>query len=138
MVVILYRQFKRTKIMSLDISFKRPLPEDCTKCKHCETVKESLGKENLYLNVTHNHREMAEEAGIYYAMWRPEEIGLERASDVLPYLLEGLDKLQKDPEKYKKFNPKNGWENYEGFVDFVQKYINCCILYPTHFINVWR
>ena len=89
-------------------------------------------------NITHNLGDMAEEAGIYYALWRPEEIGIKTTTEVLPLLEEGLDKLKSDPERFKKFNSPNGWGKYENFVEFVENVIASCKEYPDHEIEADR
>jgi hypothetical protein len=95
--------------------------------------------EELYSrNITHNLNKMAEEAGIYTHLWRPEEIGITKAKELIDPLKEGLHKLRSDPERYKKFNPENGWGNYEGLVSFVDDYLKACYEYPNSDIGVSR
>ena len=89
-------------------------------------------------NVTHNLNKMAEEAGIYQACWRPEELGITKASDLIPLLQSGLDKLQNDRPRFEKFNPSNGWGSYEGFVSWVAKYLEACREYPDAEVSVSR
>jgi len=60
-------------------------------------------------NITHNLNDMAQEAGIYYELWRPEEIGIMFAKDLIEPLEKGLALMESDPERFKKFNAKNGW-----------------------------
>lgn len=89
-------------------------------------------------NVTHNLGAMAREAGIYIALWRPDERGWEYAHDILPVLEAGLEDLKARPEHYKKFNPDNGWGTYEGLVEFVEAYTTACHEYPDAKIEVSR
>ncbi len=90
-------------------------------------------------NITHNLGKMADAAGIYKALWRPEELFTEpRASDIIPLLATGLKKLKEDPEYYMQFNPSNGWGTYEYLVEFVQKYLAACNEDPDAFVNVSR
>lgn len=77
-------------------------------------------------NITHNLNNMAEEAGIYEALWRPDEAGYYRAGELIEPLSEGLIKLLADPDHYRAFNPPNGWGSYEGLVKFVTEYIEAC------------
>ena len=81
-------------------------------------------------NITHNLSRMADEAGICEYMWEPEEVGVERAEDLIKPLTEGLAVLKSDPVRFKKFNPKNGWGTYEGLVQFVEEYLSACTQYP--------
>jgi hypothetical protein len=87
-------------------------------------------------NITHNLGKMAEEAGIYYYLWRPSEIGVHKAEQLIVPLTEGLKKLKADPERFQKFNASNGWGMYEHFVPFVEKYLEACIENPDADVEV--
>ena len=89
-------------------------------------------------NITHNLNMMAEEAGIYKHLWRPEEIGITLAGQLIEPLTAGLELLKSDPERFKKFNPENGWGHYEGLVDFVEEYLKMCIEYPDAEVDANR
>ena len=89
-------------------------------------------------NITHNLNRMASEAGIYEHLWRPDEIKITKAKELVEPLREGLHKLKSEPEKYKKFNPENGWGSYDGLVKFVDNYLNACYEYPEAEVNVSR
>lgn len=89
-------------------------------------------------NITHNLGKMADAAGVYYACWRPEERGWSKAKDLIEPLSSGLDQLTSDPEKYKAFNPANGWGDYDGLVRFVSDYLQACRSYPEATIRVSR
>jgi len=89
-------------------------------------------------NITHNLTDMAEEAGIYKTLWRPEEDELNTAGSLIPSLEAGLKKLKGSPEHYKKFNSPNGWGTYEHFVPFVEKYLEACILHPLAEVDICR
>jgi hypothetical protein len=89
-------------------------------------------------NITHNLGKMAYEAGIYQALWRPDEIGIEQASGLIPLLEVGLTKLKDDPEQFKKFNPENGWGNHGVLVDFVEGYLRACREHPESLVRVSR
>ena len=95
--------------------------------------------EELYTsNITHNLNAMADAAGIYEALWRPEEINCVYAKDIIPILTDGLSKLKSDPKKYKEFNSPNGWGMYENFVPFIEKYLIACNKYPESIIEISR
>ncbi len=81
-------------------------------------------------NITHNLGEMAEAAGIYKALWRPEELGVETAGELIPILEEGLAKLKANPVEYEKYNAENGWGLYEHFVPFVAEVLAACKEFP--------
>lgn len=89
-------------------------------------------------NITHNLNTMAEAAGIYQHLWRPEELGLKTAGELIAPLGIALGALKSDPERFKKHNPPNGWGTYEGFVEWVEKYLQACIAHPDAEISVWR
>lgn len=90
------------------------------------------------VNITHNLGKMADKAGIYYALWRPEEKGWKIASDIIPILEKGLKKLKAKPDYYKKFNAENGWGLYEHFVPFVEEVLQACKEYPDATISISR
>lgn len=89
-------------------------------------------------NITHNLNKMAMEAGIYQHLWRPEELGITVAKDLIEPLALGLDKLKADPEHYKKFNSPNGWGMYEHFVPFVEDYLEACRANPDATVEISR
>jgi hypothetical protein len=89
-------------------------------------------------NITHNLGEMAKAAGIYRHLWRPDEIGVSRAEELIEPLAGGLARLQAEPETFRIHNPPNGWGSYEGFVQFVADYLDACKANPTATVRVWR
>jgi len=89
-------------------------------------------------NITHNLNDMAEEAGIYKHVWRPEEIGITHARDLIEPLTTALELMYTDPDRFKKHNPDNGWGSYEGFVAFVESYLASCAIHPDALIEVNR
>lgn len=89
-------------------------------------------------NITHNLGKMAGKAGIYYALWRPEEKGWTTAKQIKRSLKSGLKKLKEKPDYYKQFNAENGWGMYEHFVPFVEEVLNACEEYPNAIIEVSR
>lgn len=92
--------------------------------------------EVFWYNITHNLANMAHKAGIYKYLWRPEEINVTKASQLIKPLSKGLKKLRDDPEYFKTFNPSNGWGNYEGLVEFVEAYLKACQEWSNAIINV--
>ena len=101
----------------------------------------TLYKENDVVfdyNITHNLNEMAEKCGMYYAMWRPEEIGIIYARDLIPFLRAGLFLLRSDKYRFVEYEAKNGWGKIDTLIDFTEKYLMACILYPDAEIDVRR
>ena len=89
-------------------------------------------------NITHNLGAMADAAGIYEYLWRPDEIGVSKASELIEPLRKGLALLKSDPEHFKDFNAANGWGLYEHFVPFVEKYLAACEDNPDADVSVYR
>lgn len=108
-------------------------------------------------NITHNLGQMADEAGIYDALWRPyktkhdyvpfedynEEYYYEESQtiycdEIIPIIEKGLAKLKSDPKYYKQFDSDNGWGTYEGFVPFVEDYLEALKQNPKAIVKVNR
>ena len=89
-------------------------------------------------NITHNLGEMASAAGIYKHLWRPEEIGITKAGQLIDPLTKGMDWLKRDPDKFMRFNPTNGWGSYSGLISFVENYLEACVAYPDADVEVSR
>ena len=89
-------------------------------------------------NITHNLNYMAREAGIYMELWRPEEIGIELAGQLVKPLMAGYFLLNTEPDRFRKFNPENGWGTYEVLVEFVKGYLAACAAYPEATVRVSR
>ncbi len=123
--------------MSLDVSLTGKTEEQ--NCWECNGTGIRKVTQDFYsANITHNLNTMAREAGIYEALWRPDEIGIEKAAKLIPLLLEGLARLKSDPEHFKKFNPENGWGSYEGLCNFTREYLNACRDNPEASIYISR
>ena len=99
------------------------------------TLIETKSEDVFEFNITHNLTEMAKAAGLYSAMWRPEEFGLETASHLIPLLEAGLNRLMAKPERFKKLNPENGFGSYEGLLRTVRRYLAACKDHPD--AKVW-
>ena len=95
-------------------------------------------------NITHNLGKMADAVvlgngkTLYQILWRPDEHGYYNAEDISDLLDEGFNILLSDPEKFKKFNPENGWGEYEGLVNFVYAYRNACWETPDAELRISR
>lgn len=94
--------------------------------------------EVFHANITHNLTKMAREAGIYEQLWRPDEIGITRAEQLITPLVIGLAELNTFPGKFIPLNPSNGWGSYEGLVKFVSDYLNACMKFPKANVRVGR
>jgi hypothetical protein len=122
--------------MSLDVYLY--LGEETHDCDSCgQPVTERICVYSA--NITHNLGKMAEHAGIYQHLWRPEELlGITLAKHLIGPLSQGLNYLKSDPVHFSKFNAPNGWGTYEHFVPFVEEYLKACIEYPDAVISVSR
>lgn len=89
-------------------------------------------------NITHNLNKMADAAGIYEHLWRPDEIGVTRAAQLIGPLTDGLGRLRADPGKFQEFNPPNKWGDYGGLVAFVADYLEACRANPDAQVRVSR
>ena len=120
--------------MSLDVHLMR---EKWVSYDKGKTLTEE-NEEVYWANITHNLGEMADKAGIYYALWRPEEIGKTKASEIIELLEKGLNDLKSRPEYFEQFNSPNGWGMYKNFVPFVEKYLDACKQFPESIIEISR
>lgn len=96
------------------------------------------GKEVFEANITHNLNKMAEAAGIYQHLWRPEELNITKAHELIAPLNVGLHKLMLDREYYETFNASNGWGLWEHLVPWIESYIAACEAHPDATITVSR
>jgi hypothetical protein len=125
--------------MSLDVSLNgKTYNVPCT-CRECGHEHEREETENFFsANITHNLGGMAEAAGIYKHLWRPEEIGITKAEQLIEPLKDGIALMESDPERFKKFNAPNGWGMYEHFMPWLREYLAACKKYPNATIEVSR
>lgn len=114
--------------MSLDVYLTSP---ECPTCGHSET-------EYFSANITHNLGAMAREAGIYEACWRPEEIGITHATQLIEPLRSGIALMKADPKRFAKHNPSNGWGSYAGFLPWLERYLAACEDHPEAEVRVSR
>lgn len=98
-----------------------------------------LDNKNVFdANITHNLSIMADECGLYRAMWRPEELNIKKAGDLIGYLKTGLKELIKNKDYYTGFNQKNGWGNHQDLVDITISYLSTCVEYKYAIVEVRR
>lgn len=130
--------------MSLDVSiiFKEPrsvnyfLDHPYIYDHLSEADKANFNEEDYWsANITHNLTEMASnipvnfngtQTTLYFACWRPEEIGIRRVSDILPVLIQGLHYMIDHRKELEQFNSPNGWGTYNGFMKFLLNYKQAC------------
>ena len=125
--------------MSLDVYLQGD--ETDVKCKCVECGNEHTRHERptfFSANITHNLGKMAEEAGIYKHLWRPEEIKITKASQLIGPLRAGLKKMKANPTRFKKYDASNGWGTYKDFVPWIEEYLAACEKTPDATIKVSR
>ena len=140
--------------MSLDVEIYRNYHVTYDEGKTLEPQRESLYRSNI----THNLNRMADEAGLYEALWRPyhlkegynipeddhdaeykfEEANPVRAYEIIPIIEKGLEDMKARPKHYEKFNSSNGWGMYEHFVPFIEEYLKALKEYPEAFVECDR
>lgn len=81
-------------------------------------------------NITHNLGKMASAAGIYQIVWRPEEVGIMAAGQLIERLTVGIDLMATEREWFEGFNAPNDWGKYEHFLPWLQDYLKACRNYP--------
>ena len=125
--------------MSLDVDLVGEtveVPCCCDRCGHEHAIKQ---EERLFSsNITHNLGAMAKEAGIYQHLWRPEEIGITKARQLIEPLRAGIALMKSDRERFEKRNAANGWGTYRNFVPFVDGYLAACEDHPDTNVRVSR
>jgi hypothetical protein len=113
----------------------------------CEGDREALAsrverlpqRKSVYCsNITHNLNAMAGEAGICKHLWRPGEIGITKAHQLIEPLTAGLALLEARPDHFRQFDSPNGWGLYVHFVPFVESYLAACAEHPDADVSVSR
>lgn len=132
--------------MSLDVSLYRNYLVSYDEGKTLESRREEV----YGANITHNLGKMAEEAGIYEALWRPyqlkpgynipeddhkteweyEDNNPVRAHEIIEIIEKGLDDMKARPKHYEKFNSPNGWGMYHNFVPWIEQYLEALKKFP--------
>lgn len=126
-------------IMSLDVTLYGPPELHTCRCQVCNDVHKATIRPALFeANITHNLGRMAEAADIYLALWRPEEIGIKQARELIPLLRAGVARMKQNEEAMKKLNAENGWGTYRDFVPWVERYLEACIRFPDAEVEASR
>lgn len=98
----------------------------------------SCGTSLFCVNVTHNLTQMAREAGLYLFLWRPDEVGITQAGQLIEPLTVGLDVLEDDPEHFDQFAPDNGWGSYHNLHEAVVDLLEQATEYPDARVRISR
>lgn len=125
--------------MSLDVYLTGETMTVPCVCRECDNEHTRQETEQFYdANITHNLGKMAAEAGIYEHLWRPEEIGITKASQLIEPLRTGLALMKSDPARFKKHNARNGWGTYEQFIPWIEDYLVACEEHPQADVRASR
>ena len=114
----------------------RKVPCACAECGHKHSRKET--EEFFTANITHNLLPMAKEAGIYELLWRPDEIGILKASQMIKPLRTGVSLMKAEPARFEKLNAENGWGIYADFLPWIENYLAACEAHPRANVHVSR
>lgn len=90
------------------------------------------------IGITHNLTAMAEAAGLYECMWRPDEMCIILASQMIYPLEKGINAMIKNEVWLKTMNPENGFGNYELLLSVAQRYLAACVENPNAEVEVSR
>lgn len=78
---------------------------------------------------------------MYYNSFNLEEglRGLHQmgCEDAIKHLNIAINKMESDPEKYRAMNPKNGWGDYEGALNFLKRIRKDCTKHPKAKVGVY-
>ena len=152
--------------MSLDVYIKYKQPKKRTVKKGMDGVAcgstiavypEDIEVEETewHSNITHNMAEMAMhipvsyqvdgetyENDLYYLVWRPEEVGIGNVCNntitVAGALQTGITYMISHREELLKYNPNNGWGDYDSFLEWLLSYWRACLENPECKIEVSR
>lgn len=125
--------------MSLDITLEGKTQKIVCFCNRCANQHEREEVEEFFeANITHNLAAMAREADICDIVWSPEENDITKASQLIEPLEKGIALMRSDPDRFKKHNPSNGWGKYEGFVEWLERYLSACKEYPDATVKASR
>lgn len=89
-------------------------------------------------NITHNLASMADKAGIYGCLWRPEENGIETAAQVAVLLRKAIADMKDRPDYYRQFEASNGWGLYDNFVPWCERVLAACEEFPDATVRASR
>ena len=140
--------------MSLDVTLYRNYHISYDNGKTLEPKVEEVYNDNI----TNNLGKMANEAGLYEALWRPyqlkegynipegdyqaeykfEEANPVQAHEIIPIIEKGLEDMKARPKHYETFNSSNGWGMYHNFVPWIEEYLKALKKYPEAFVECDR
>jgi hypothetical protein len=106
------------------------------RCPHCGGEIE--GDDTHDQNITHNLAGMADAAGLYKLLWRPEENGIVKAGQLIEPLQLGIALMEANPERFRAMDAENGWGTYDQFVPWLKQLLTACREYPDGLVRASR
>lgn len=98
------------------------------------SLMETWPVEVYWKHISHNYRELAIKARVYHALWRPGEVGVSKAYELVGMLERGLARLRTHKEKAS----EQSLGSYDVLIDFVEAYLQACRENPDADISVSR
>ena len=79
---------------------------------------------------------MARAAGIYEHLWRPHEMGIETAGQLIEPLERGISLMKQDPQRFRALDSPNGWGTYRDFLPWLETLLQACRDYADAKVDV--
>jgi hypothetical protein len=92
------------------------------------------------INITHNLNAIANKAGVYDCLWRPEEFNIRKASDIQEKVHSAIVELEENGDAYAyiELTPKNKWGTIDGFIKQLKLIYKACVEYPNAKLSAHR
>lgn len=116
--------------MSLDIYLDAPAVDTGAEHPYCADLYSA--------NITHNLGAMADEAGLYKPLWRPDENGITVAGQLIEPLKAGIAAMKAEPARFKKLEPENKWGTFTAFLPWLENLLDACERHPKATVRVSR
>jgi len=101
-------------------------------------LEDENGNDLYSRGITHNLNKMASTASLYQCLWRPEEIGITTAHQLIEPISKGIAFLATYRQLCEQDNPLNGWGDWESLYDFCCDYLKACTEHPLTIIRISR
>jgi len=90
----------------------------------------------FHTQITHNLVPMAEAAGIFYEIWRPQNYGISMAQQLIIPLWSGLNRLRASSNLFKPYShPRFG--DYNEMINFVEEYLDACMVWQYAHVEAY-
>lgn len=99
------------------------------KCEHCKR-EDTIEVDNYTYNVNCMYARAFGTKSFSYLL------NNRKCSEVIDLLQEAIKNMESDPDKYREMNPKNGWGDYEGALEFLKKILADCEKNLEGFIRI--